>query len=441
VNENNRNNYFPPLLLVRRIGDNKYYSGTHSNKEIYCQKMLKSKKQKPQEYQYDEASSGSDSSDDDNDDEYISTRTNMARGRDEPMGTIDSGKIRNEDEDDDNIDQDDSSNNSDSENEEEDNRSKSNRGSDDVSDAPDDSGDGDDQDDDYDESSSDKEDMPLHERLLKKESRGRSKLMSRREQKSWALAEATKRLAAMKEGRKSQKGKVTDGKGRDDESLKRSPSSKSYTTNTKAKKKKNKHKPTEVSSKRADFFGRGARRLNESGLGVDIGAHRYKPMDPRLSTLSGHFDEDRFQNNYAFLEEIRNREIGQVRKRIAAHKATGNKGNRMRRKHGITQADGSQSSTLEEDVARLKSLAQARADLERRNIDRAAKQSVKRKIREDVESGRSGVYFLKRKEQKRLELEARFEEIRKRKGEKGVEKILEKKRKKNKSRDASFLSR
>ena len=362
----------------------------------------------------------------------------MARGSDEPRKKMDSGKIRNEDDDDDNIDQDDSSNNSDSENEEDDYHSKSNRGPNDASDAPDDSDDGDD---DHDESSSDEEDVPLHERLLKKESRGRSKLMSRREQKSLALAEATKRLAAMKEGRKSQKGKVTDGKGKDDESFKRSPSSKTKTTNTKAKKKKNKHKPTEVSSKRADFFGRGARRLNESGLGVDIGAHRYKPMDPRLSTLSGHFDEDRFQNNYAFLDEIRNREIGQVRKRIAAHKATGNKGNRMRRKHGITQADGSQSSTLEEDVARLKSLAQARADLERRNIDRAAKQSVKRKIREDVESGRSGAYFLKRKEQKRLELEARFEEIRKRKGEKGVEKILEKKRKKNKSRDASFLAR
>jgi ribosomal RNA-processing protein 36 len=207
---------------------------------------------------------------------------------------------------------------------------------------------------------------------------------------------------------------------------------------TRPKLKKNKHKPTEVSSRRAEFFRRGAPKLNESGVGVEIGAHRYKPKDPRASNLTGHFNEEQFQQNYAFLEEMRNQEIGQIRKRIAAYKATGDKGRRLRRK---LQINGNNPSSLEEEEARLKALTQARADFERRKVERAAKTSVKRKIREDVESGKSGAYFLKRKEKKRLELEAKLEEIRKRHGSKGVEKLLTRKRQKNKSRDSTMFAK
>merc|ERR1711907_110912 len=112
----------------------------------------------------------------------------------------------------------------------------------------------------------------------------------------------------------------------------------------------------------------------------------------------------------------------------------------MRRKLQITN-NGIQSSTLEEDEARLKVLTETRANLERRKVDRAAKQSVKRKIREDVESGKRGAFFLKRKEKKRLVLEAKLQEIQKRGGKKAVEKILAKKRQKNKSRDARIFGK
>jgi ribosomal RNA-processing protein 36 len=110
----------------------------------------------------------------------------------------------------------------------------------------------------------------------------------------------------------------------------------------------------------------------------------------------------------------------------------------MRRKLGVS---GSDPSTLEEYESRLKALTQQRSELERRKIDRTAKQSVKRKIREDIESGKKGAYFLKRKEKKRLEAEATLEEIRKRMGENAVEKILAKKRRKNKSRDAGMFAK
>jgi ribosomal RNA-processing protein 36 len=288
-------------------------------------------------------------------------------------------------------------------------------------------GESDDDDDDYGSSDNNQsegdsdEDLPLHERIRRKEERGLS-LQQSRERKSRALKVASERLSTLK-------GESTFTKKR---------RKSSHDDNAKPIKKKNKHRPAEVSSKRSEFFRRGAPKLNESGIGVEIGAHRYKPLDPRVSNLTGHYNEDQFQKNYAFLEEMRNQEIGQVRKRIAALKATGNPGKRMRRKLEI---NGSDPQTLEEYENRLKSLTQQRSDLERQKVERAAKQSVKRKIREDVESGKNGGYFLKRREKKQLEAEAKLEEIRKRKGSKAVEKILAKKRQKNKSRDAGIFAK
>ncbi|KAL3907547.1 MAG: hypothetical protein SGILL_008827, partial [Bacillariaceae sp.] len=206
------------------------------------------------------------------------------------------------------------------------------------------------------------QDLPLYERLRKKEEQGVN-MRSARQRKSEALQLASQRLASYNEEKKQAASGKDDGKSDSKASLIK-------------KKKKSKHRPTEVSSKRVDFYRRGAPKLNESGVGVEIGAKRYKPQDPRVSSLSGHFNEEQFQTNYSFLEEMRNQEIGQVRKRITAYKATGEKGRRMRRKLGL---DG----TLEEEETRLKSLTQQRADSERRNIERVAQQTVKRKIRDE----------------------------------------------------------
>ena len=195
--------------------------------------------------------------------------------------------------------------------------------------------------------------------------------------------------------------------------------------------KKSKHAPTEVSSKRSDFYGR-RRNLNESGIGVDIGAHRYKPRDPRVSSLSGHLDEDHFERNFAFLNEIRDKEVEQLKKRIEARKTTGKKGNKKRRKLGLI-GEGS----IEEDMEKLKQLQQQKADSERKQIERDAKRSVKKRLQEQVQTGqRSASHFLKRREMKALYAEAKFDEIRKRGGDQAVEKALAKRRKKNKSRDA-----
>ena len=392
---------------------------------------------------YDEASSGSES-DDDSDDESVQgemidagNATNLKEK--DKIPSSDRNDI-NGDSDGDSGDSDsdsDSNNSDDSENKEEDLPPSNNNNDDDsdISDVDDDDSDND-------------EDLPLHERLRRQDN-DFSRIRKSRERKAQALEVASERLAKFKQAqkKKNNKKRKTMVGDDDDDDIETQQSNNSKTKNTTTnttttkKKKKSKHKPTEVSSKRADFFGRGAPRLNESGVGVDIGAHRYKPQDPRASNLSGHFDEDNFQHNYAFLEEMRNKEIGQVRKRISAHKATGNKGNRLRRKLQINPGDGTQTSTLEDDEIRLKFLTETRADLDRRKIEREAKRSVSQKIRSDVESGKSGVYHLKRKERYRLELEAKLEVIQKRGGDRAVEKILEKKRQKNKTRDAARFAR
>mmetsp|Transcript_26612 Transcript_26612/g.75543 ORF Transcript_26612/g.75543 Transcript_26612/m.75543 type:complete len:371 (-) Transcript_26612:49-1161(-) len=268
----------------------------------------------------------------------------------------------------------------------------------------------------------DEADMPLLERIQRKEAQGLS-LQNQRERKRSALEIANKRLAKYKKSKAEGTPTPDATSGGDGGPLK--------------KKKKSKHAPTEVSSKRSEFYRRGAPRLNESGVGVEIGARRYKPLDPRTSNLSGHLNEEQFEKNYEFLQDMRNKEISQLKKKIVALNKTGKKGKRMRRQLNISVADDS----LEDDEERLRQLKQERADFERSKVVRSAKQAVKRKLQSEVEEGKSGVFFLKRKEKQRLEFEAKMEELRKRGGHKAVEKAMAKRRQKAKSRDAGLFAK
>jgi ribosomal RNA-processing protein 36 len=270
------------------------------------------------------------------------------------------------------------------------------------------------------EENDDEADLPLQERIQRKEALGLS-LQKQRARKRSALEIASKRLAKYKKSKEEE-----------DDSSQHAD----LAIGNRGPKKKSKHAPTEVSSKRSDFYRRGAPRLNESGVGVEIGARRYKPLDPRTSSLSGHLNEEQFENNYEFLQDMRNKEISQLKKTIVARNQTGKKGKRMRRQLNVSVADGS----VEEDEDHLRKLKQERADFERHKVVRTAKQAVKKKIRSEVEEGTRGAFFLKRKEKKRLEFEAKMEELRKQRGgHKAVEKALAKRRQKAKSRDAGLF--
>jgi ribosomal RNA-processing protein 36 len=205
------------------------------------------------------------------------------------------------------------------------------------------------------------------------------------------------------------------------------------------KKKKSKNRPTEASSKRAAFYahnhghGANAIALNESGIGIDLGAHHYKPHDPRGSNLAGHFDDDHFQRNYAFVDDIRKTEMKQLKLRMAARKQTGRKGQKQRRKLGMTQ-EGIASEN--EDRERLQELQRLTADAQRQEIQKAAKRTVKKQMQDQVAERGGGAFYLKRPERKHLERVARLEEVRKRQGDQAAEKIVTKRRKRLKSRDA-----
>ena len=97
------------------------------------------------------------------------------------------------------------------------------------------------------------------------------------------------------------------------------------------------------------------------------------------------------------------------------------------------------SSSLEEHQEELKRLLQEKSNFARNQLERTVKQRVKKKLQQDISEGKRGVYYPKRSEMKRLHLEAKFEELRKRGGDKAVDKALAKRRKKNKSRDSGHM--
>ena len=146
---------------------------------------------------------------------------------------------------------------------------------------------------------SEEADIPLSERVASHALLGRryhtnsqvddNGKQQRAERKSKAIELASRRLRDAKH-KKSASKKADD----DSDNNSERPISKS---------KKSKHAPTEMSSKRRDFYNRKT-DLNSSGIGVSIGANKYKPRDPRMVSLSGHLDADLFDKRYGFLDEV-----------------------------------------------------------------------------------------------------------------------------------------
>ena len=282
------------------------------------------------------------------------------------------------------------------------------------------------------------EDLPLAERVAKRAQLGRRYNGSnkedqdgdggkkqRLERKNRAITLASERLRKARKSKHYDSDSSSVPSSSDDDSSVEEATSKNNKRGQK-KKKKSKHAPTEMSSKRRDYFARGRPDLNSSGIGVSVGANKYKPRDPRMVSLSGHLDQDVFEKRYGFLDEVQEEEITKLKKRVSAWKTTGKKGQRARKKLGLTQGN----NTFENDQEELTRLLQEVAERKKASLVRAAKRSVKQKIREDVASGK-GVYYPKRSELRKMELEAKFEEIRKRGGDEAVDKAIAKRRKKN----------
>lgn len=270
--------------------------------------------------------------------------------------------------------------------------------------------------------------------------------------KSDALALARKRLRDLKEKNAKKKEKDAGRGGTatksffvEEESDGESSSSDAETRTENGrhppKKKKSKHRPTTASSLRADHFLRGAPNLNASGVGIEVGANRYRARDPRseashLSTTTVN-DTDVFERRYEFLEEIRDGEIETLKDKCRAWKLRGTKGQKKRRRLGLTEGGG----TAEGDAEELERLVRERAEGREDRLKRGARRSVNKKMKDDVASGKSGAYYLKKRDRKRMEMEAKFEKLKESGGDDAINKVLAKKRKKKRSKDASLMPR
>jgi ribosomal RNA-processing protein 36 len=264
------------------------------------------------------------------------------------------------------------------------------------------------------------EDMTLEERILAKRNQGVRRNRFTATKKSKALEIAQKRLSEMKQ--KKLKGDKSDSRKEDEDKKK-------------SKKKKSKHAPTIASSKRQAYYSRGAPDLNSSGIGVEIGANRYKPRDPRHQSLSGHFDQNVFEKRYEFLEKMQDDEIDKMKQRCKAWKMSGKKGQRLRKKMGMVVTE----TAADDDQAELNRLIQERTSRTDVRLKTTARRNVKKRLRDEVASGQRGAYYLKKRDMKKMELEAKFEELKRIGGDKKVNEVMAKRRKKKMGRDSSLM--
>jgi len=200
---------------------------------------------------------------------------------------------------------------------------------------------------------------------------------------------------------------------------------------SKKKRKKSKHAPAEVSSKRQDFYRKESSHTLKTTRGIADMSKRTR--DPRFEGLSSTGDNHVFQQRYKFLEDMVDEEIKDLKAKVYATKLTGVKGNKKRRQLNVRVDDAAE---LEEKLVKLK---QQRANYQRGQMERQAKQTVKRNIRQEVEAGNFTNMYMKRKDKRKLEMEAKMEVIKKKGGKKAVDKVIAKKRKKESAKDYKIL--
>ncbi|KAJ3280092.1 hypothetical protein HK104_000911 [Borealophlyctis nickersoniae] len=173
---------------------------------------------------------------------------------------------------------------------------------------------------------------------------------------------------------------------------------KASTKRVKPPKRKDKNMPVEVTSKKTVGRFRAVVELPQK-----------KVRDPRFDPLAGKLNEDIFKRSYGFLRDYEASEIELLKKQIEKERDEGEK-ERLRRA--------------------LTSMTSRKYTRERKEQRASIVRDWKKKQAERVKEGKAPRY-LKNSDIKKLELVERYQAL----GEKGVEKVLEKKRKKNAAKE------
>lgn len=201
-------------------------------------------------------------------------------------------------------------------------------------------------------------------------------------------------------------------------------------------KKKSKHRPKEVSSSHKQYVKerkQNLKNLANNGISSDViqSTQMYKPRDPRMDSLCGHYDVNVFEKRFAFLEEMEDQELDNLKDRIKAKKLSKRKGKDVALQElGLTEHE--LTGTLEEDQAQLSKLSNRKGHRQKERKTRSTKQDMKQSIQKAVESGKQAPFYLKRKDIQKKILEDEYEHISK---TKSIDKVMEKKRRKIASKE------
>jgi ribosomal RNA-processing protein 36 len=167
--------------------------------------------------------------------------------------------------------------------------------------------------------------------------------------------------------------------------------------------KRDKNAPAEMSTKRA-----------VSRYRQVLPSEKPKSRDPRFDDLSGKLNEDLFNRSYGFIKELEDKDLDDIRLQIAKEKDVDEK---------------------ERLVKLQQSILSQRRSKEAGQVRQNIKREWRKKQMEQVKQG-AKPYFLKESDMKRLELVEKFKNT---KG-KNLDKILEKRRKKNQSKDRRYTA-
>ncbi|RUS22845.1 hypothetical protein BC937DRAFT_86429 [Endogone sp. FLAS-F59071] len=189
----------------------------------------------------------------------------------------------------------------------------------------------------------------------------------------------------------------TDRNGED--SIKKAKGVKRSPKERKELKRSSKNKPAELTSKRP------VGRFREV-----VGAITPKRRDPRFDQLSGKLNQDLFEKSYSFLDEYKSSELDMLREQIRKEK------------------DQEEKERLQDLLKRM----QSREFTMRAQKNKLELKRQRKKTEMDLVKKGKKPFFLKKSDEKKLELISKFDSL---KGTKNLDKILEKKRKRNAAKE------
>ncbi|ORX63863.1 DUF947-domain-containing protein [Anaeromyces robustus] len=170
------------------------------------------------------------------------------------------------------------------------------------------------------------------------------------------------------------------------------------------KKRENKNRPMEISSKKP------VSRYREV-----VEVKKKKSRDPRFDNLSGKYNEDLFKKSYKFLSEMEENEMNMIQEKIKKTK------------------NSLEKEKLNRVYQSLKSKKQTEKEKERRQ---AIKREWRKKEMQRVKEGKKP-FYLKKADLKRMELIDKYKNTK----SKSIDKILEKRRKRNASKEHKLMPR